>query len=160
MKKSVSWSDSVCNELMCTLLWLLIYLQSRNIQFSSRISLWVSKGVLKISSRMVGSDVYYKGPIRWDRNFFVCLFCNTPAESRGCVWNFGVRQSRFQTLVGGVGGWRGSMPWRSRRNVPFSLIYILKIPHKNSECSVLLKKLQQLVGQTVELVGGAGSSCT
>ena len=29
--------------------------------------------MLKISSRMVGSDVYYKGPIRSNRNFFVCL---------------------------------------------------------------------------------------
>ena len=41
--------DSVCNELLCVLPRLLIYLQSRNIQFSLGISLWVVKSVLKIS---------------------------------------------------------------------------------------------------------------
>lgn len=43
--------DSVYGELIYILLKLLIYFQSNNIQFSSRISLWVSKDVLKISKQ-------------------------------------------------------------------------------------------------------------
>lgn len=43
--------DSVYGELIYILLKPLIYFQSENIQFSSRISLWVSKDVLKISKQ-------------------------------------------------------------------------------------------------------------
>lgn len=54
MKKKKTLSadlDSVYGELIYILLKPLIYFQSKNVQFSSKISLWVSKDVLKISKQ-------------------------------------------------------------------------------------------------------------
>ena len=59
------------------------------------------------------------------------------------MWNFGILHIWFQTWVGIRDG-GGVMSWHSRRNVPFP--YILKIPHENSECSVLFKKVTPAVG--------------